>query len=131
MDIVFREGHDVDLDRLAALFASVGWQHRLGDRERLAQLVSGSRYAVSALEGAELVGFARAISDGAFNAYVSTVVVAPSHRGRGLGRGLVRALVEGREHLQFVLHAAEGVHGFYARLGFAPAPDMLWRRRER
>jgi GNAT superfamily N-acetyltransferase len=119
----------VDLEQLARLFESAGWHHRTRDRERLAQMVRGSMYGVSAHDGERLVGYARAISDGAFNAYVSTVTVLPEYQRRGIGREMMRRLLDGREHVQFVLHAASEVHPFYVRCGFSHAPDMLRRDR--
>jgi ribosomal protein S18 acetylase RimI-like enzyme len=128
--IEYRDVSDaIDLRQLAHLFESVGWQHRTRDPQRLAQMVRGSMYDVSAFDGGALVGYARAISDGAFNAYVSTVAVLPAYQRRGIGRELVRRLVEGRDHIQFVLHADPDVHPFYARCGFRPATDMLRRDR--
>jgi ribosomal protein S18 acetylase RimI-like enzyme len=91
-------------------------------------MVRGSAYAVSALDGYRLVGFARAIS-GAFNAYVSTVAVLPGYQRQGIGRELIRRLLTGRDHLLFVLHAATELHPFYLRCGFHPASDMLRRDR--
>jgi ribosomal protein S18 acetylase RimI-like enzyme len=130
--IVYRESHEIDLDQLAALFNSVGWERRTADRERLAQLVRGSLHVVSAWEGDRLVGFARAISDGAFNAYISTVAVLPDYQKRGIGRELVQRLLAGRDHLQFVLHANESAYPFYLHLdlGFEPFDNVLARRRK-
>jgi GNAT superfamily N-acetyltransferase len=128
--IDYRDGpYDVDLTQLARLFDSVGWQYRTRDPERLAQMVRGSLYNVSAYEGATLVGYARAISDGAFNAYVTTVAVLHAYQRRGIGRELLRRLLDGRDQITFVLHADPEVHPFYLRCGFAPAPDMLRRDR--
>ncbi|HEX3771215.1 MAG TPA: GNAT family N-acetyltransferase [Polyangiaceae bacterium] len=121
----------IDLGQLTRLFESVGWQHRTRDRTRLAQMVRGSMYGVTAYDGAALVGYARAVSDGAFNAYISTVAVAPGYQRQGIGRELLRRLLEGRDHIQFILHARAAVHPFYLRCGFAPAPDMLRRDRAR
>ena len=92
MSTVYREGHDVDLEQLAALFASAGWHERAADRARLRQQLVGAMFVVSAWESDTLVGFARAISDGATNAYISTVAVLPEYQGRGIGRELVRRL---------------------------------------
>ena len=80
----------------------------------------------------ELVGFARAISDGVSNAYVSNVAVLPDWRGRGIGREIVRRLVEGegKGRIRWVLHARGELHGFYGLNGFEPAPDILWRDRQ-
>jgi GNAT superfamily N-acetyltransferase len=131
--IEYRDGHDVDLDQLEALFLSAGWPERARPREKLAALVAGSRFVVSAWEGAQLVGFARAISDGVCNAYVTTVAVLPGWRGRGIGREVVRRIVEGegKAGIRWVLHAREELHGFYGENGFEAAPDMLWRDRRR
>jgi GNAT superfamily N-acetyltransferase len=129
--IEYSDSHDVDLEQLARLFVSAGWDHRAYPRENLAALVANSRYVVSALEGARLVGFARAISDGVSNAYVSTVAVLPEWRGMGIGREVVRRLVDGdgKAGIRWVLHAREELHGFYRINGFEPAPDILWRDR--
>ena len=123
------ERDPLDLNQLARLFESVGWHHRTRDPDRLAQMVRGSAFRVAALDDARLVGFARAISDDAFNAYVSTVAVAPDCQRRGIGREMLRRLVDRREHIQFVLHADVRVHPFYLACGFRPAPDMLRRDR--
>src|SRR5579862_8167992 len=121
MSIVYREGHEVDLEQLAALFASAGWSERAADRARLRQQVVGAMFVVSAWEGDALVGFARAISDGATNAYISTVAVLPEYRGRGIGRELIRRLTSGRDGIVFVLHARPEVTAFYLKCGFQQA----------
>ena len=94
MTIAYRDGHDIDLDQLAHLFVAAGWPHRAADRGKLALLVSRSFYVSAAYDGDRLVAFARALSDGVSNAYISTVCVLPDYRGRGLGREVVRRLVE-------------------------------------
>ena len=132
MSIEYRDTHDIDLDQLAALFDAVGWQRRTADRVRLARLVSGSLWVVSAWDGEQLVGFARAISDGAFNAYISTVAVLPAYQKRGIGRELVRRLIDDRDGIQFVLHANERAYPFYLHIGldFQPFDNVLMRPRK-
>ena len=125
MSIVYREGHDVDLDQLATLFNSVGWQARAVDRARLRQQLVGVMFVVSAWKEGTLVGFARAISDGATNAYISTVAVLPACQGQGVGRELMHRLMSGRQGIQFVLHARPAVKEFYLKCGFEHAEDML------
>ncbi len=129
MAIEYRETQDVDLFQLARLFDSAGWTHRLGDFSRLAQLVRGSMYVISAWDRERLVGFARAISDGAFNAYISTTAVLPDYQNRGIGREMVRRLLADRDGILFVLHADPVVHPFWEKVGFERAGDMLRRRR--
>jgi ribosomal protein S18 acetylase RimI-like enzyme len=130
MPITYRDDHDIDLDQLTVLFNSVGWERRTADRERLAQLVRGSMFVVSAWDNDRLVGFARAISDGATNAYISTVAVLPEYQQRGIGREIIRRLLAGHDGIQFVLHSEHAL-SFYLHLdaGFEPIDNMLIRRR--
>ncbi len=130
--IIYRDTHEVDLDQLATLFNAVGWERRTTNRERLAQLVRGSLYVVSAWDGDRLVGFARAISDGASNAYISTVAVLPEYQKRGIGRELLQRLIADRDGIQFVLHANERAYPFYLHLdlGFEPFENVLVRPRK-
>ena len=132
MSIIYRNDHEIDLDQLTTLFNSVGWERRTTDRDRLAQLVRGSLYVVSAWDGERLVGFARAISDGATNAYISTVAVLPEYQQRGIGRELIQRLIADRDGIQFVLHANERAYPFYLHLdlGFEPFDNVLARRRQ-
>ena len=92
--ITYRETHDLDLDALGRLREDCGFATR--SQDDLAQQVAGARWVVSAWDAARLVGFARAISDGVTNAYVSSVMVDAKYRRRGIGRELIRRLVEGR-----------------------------------
>lgn len=130
--ITYTDSHDIDLDQLSVLFNAVGWERRTADRDRLAQLVRGSLWVVSALADGKLVGFARAVSDGATNAYVSTVAVLPGYQGQGIGREIMRRLIAGHDGIQFVLHANPSAYPFYLHLdlGFEPMSNMLYRPRK-
>jgi GNAT superfamily N-acetyltransferase len=127
MPIAYRHDHDVDLDALVALFRQAGWAHRGGEPALLARVIAGSRWVVTAWDEGALVGFARAISDGVTTAYVTDVVVAETHRRRGIATGLMAQLLHGRDAIQFVLRADPELHPFYRRLGFAD-PDRVLRR---
>jgi RimJ/RimL family protein N-acetyltransferase len=77
-----------------------------------------------------MVGFARAIGDGA-SAYLADVYVLPAHRGAGLGKSLVRLIVEEGQGagLRWMLHTADA-HGLYRQFGFA-RPDGNYLERPR
>ena len=128
--IVYRDSHDVDLFQLARLFETAGWIARTEDFARLSQLVRGSAIVLGAWDGDRLVGFVRAISDGAAHAYVADVSVLPEYRRQGIGKELLRRLLYSNDHLTFTLHADPKVQPFYAKCGFEPAPNMLKRTRK-
>lgn len=75
-------------------------------------------YAVFA--GAEQVGFARAVTDGATFAWICDVFVDGAHRGHGLGGWLVDSIVEdlGARGVPRFLLATRDAHGVYRRSGF-------------
>ena len=80
------------------------------------------------------VGFARVITDRATFAYLADVFVLESHRGRGLAKVLMTAVVEHPEvqGLRRWLLATRDAHGLYAQYGFRPlpAPERFMERHD-
>ena len=77
--------------------------------------------AIALIDGRQ-VGFARAAGDRAVFTRISDVIVWPEHRGKGIGKALVEALLEHPELASvstFMLNTADA-HGLYARYGFRP-----------
>ncbi len=92
-------------------------------RGRTAELVARSMansICFGAFDGAELVGFARVVTDRATFAWLCDVFVDGAHRGRGVGGALVAAAVDHPELAalkRFVLATADA-HEVYRRHGF-------------
>jgi GNAT superfamily N-acetyltransferase len=100
-------------------------------------MLAGSDAVVSAVDGdGALVGFARALSDGAYRSTIFDLIVAPEWRERGLGRALVERILAtpALERCRRTdLVCKEEVAPFYESLGFErTASDQLrmeWTRR--
>jgi GNAT superfamily N-acetyltransferase len=94
-------------------------------REVTVRAIEGSARVVGLYRGAEQIGFARAVSDGATFAYLADVYVRSDWRGRGLGVELVREIVDGgpRWELRWVLNTADA-QALYAKLGFTESPPQ-------
>lgn len=67
------------------------------------------------------VGFARVITDKATFAYLADVFILEPHRGQGLAKRLVQAILQHPElqGLRRFLLATRDAHGLYRRFGFA------------
>lgn len=119
---------EADIDILQAMLRETYWSPGI-PRETVARAAAHSICSIARDEDGTLIGFARAVTDRAVFAWVCDVIIAPAHRGKGLGRGLVRALMEDPDTQtvrRWMLGTADA-HGVYAGLGFGPvkAPQRL------
>lgn len=79
-----------------------------------------------------VVGFVTALTDGVLSAYIPLLEVRSDFRGRGIGRELVRRLLEQLGDLYMVDAMCDAdVQTFYESLGFTGAVGVSIRRFER
>lgn len=123
----FEQADSADVYRL---LTANGWQHRIPSTDYLQALVAASQRVVVAVDGRQVVGFARAITDGLSNGYLSMVVVEESCRGQGIGTQLVERIVGEAPHVTWVLRAGrQGAQEFFARMGFTASAEAMERVR--
>lgn len=113
----------VDVDAVHAFIAGQSYWGLGRPRALTEAAIRGSQRVVGLYRGAEQVGFARAISDGATLAYLADVYVVAPCQGRGLGLELVREMVDGAEAafggpVRWMLNTADA-QGLYRRIGFS------------
>jgi GNAT superfamily N-acetyltransferase len=120
MQRIFRPVEPGDYEQVRQLFIETGWQQRVQDPERFVRMLRGANRTIVAIENTRVVGFARALFDGASNGYISTVAVAADRQGQGVGRELVKRLmdVDQPANITWVLRAGRGSTGFWEKIGF-------------
>jgi GNAT superfamily N-acetyltransferase len=71
------------------------------------------------------VGFARVITDRATYAYIGDVFILESHRGRGVSKLLMKAIMEHPELQGFRRWSlvTDDAHGLYKQFGFRPVKN--------
>jgi GNAT superfamily N-acetyltransferase len=120
----------IDVDALYAfLDAEAYWARwRTGDDVRH-QVSTAWRVVGVYTERSEMVGFARAVSDGRDIAYLADVYVLSDHRGQGLGRALLQEMIENGPGATFrwMLHTRDA-HDLYRRFGFAEPDERVMER---
>src|SRR5262249_28720648 len=116
-----------DYDQVRQLLVDMGWQRRVADQDRFERMLEGASRTIVAVENARIVGFARALFDGASNGYISTVAVAPEWQRHGIGRRMVERLMEvdNPEQITWVLRSARGSNGFWEKMGFEQSETAM------
>ena len=133
--ISLKRDRSISPEQLEALCSAVGWSPR--PLERVQQSLDNSFAYVGVWHSydrqEQLIGFARAISDGTFHAVLLDVVVHPRFQNRGIGKTIVKALLEQLNEAQIqdtIAIASPHVADFYHKLGFVCQPNnlqwMLW-----
>jgi GNAT superfamily N-acetyltransferase len=121
----------IDFDRVHHWIARKSYWAGQMPRQVFDRAVRGS-LCFAALRGGVTVAFCRVITDRATFAYVADVFVGPNHRGQGLGKGLMRAVMAhpDLQDLRRWLLVTADAHGLYAQHGFAAlaTPERVMER---
>ena len=98
------------------------------DPEKL-KTASENSYAVcTAYAGRDLIGFGRALSDGAYQSSIYDVVVLPAFQGQGVGQALMDALIAALPQDTLILmHVVPGKQEFYRKFGFGDLKTGMGR----
>lgn len=110
-------------DEIVNLYKAGGWWKEYYDPSRLKYLIKGSFAFVVAIDKNldKAIGMGRVISDGVSDAYIQDLVVLPEYRNSGIGRQLVKKLLEyclSRKLIWIGLIAEPNQHDFYSNIGF-------------
>ncbi|WP_433588601.1 GNAT family N-acetyltransferase [Pseudomonas koreensis] len=129
-NITVRHLLPVEVEPVRQFLGQNGWSHRTGSSDHFAQLIDNSQRTAVALSGEQIIGFARGITDGLSNGYLSMVVVDDQHRRAGVGRALVEHVMGDNPEITWVLRAGrEGAERFFASLGFETSLIAMERPR--
>jgi aralkylamine N-acetyltransferase len=111
------------VEEIVNLYKAGGWwKESWGSRSVIEPMIRGSFcFMVARASNGRIVGMARAISDGASDAYIQDVAVLVPYRGQGIGRKLILQVVDyclDHKIGWIGLVAEPGTDAFYERIGF-------------
>jgi predicted N-acetyltransferase YhbS len=123
--ISYREGNDLDVDEVIALYnaSTLGARRPTGDRARMAAMLANANLVVTAWDGGRLVGISRALSDFSYATYLADLTVRDSHQRQGIGRELIKLTQQAGGQAKIVLLAAPDAREYYPRIGLEAHPS--------
>ena len=122
----------IDAEAAVAFLTTQAYWGRWRDAGLIRRQIRESWRVVGAYEATgAMVGFARAFGDGT-TAYLADVYVLSWHRGAGLGKAIVRVMIEDGPGAgyRWMLHTSDA-HGLYRQFGFAAADGRYLERPQR
>lgn len=124
--ITYRQGNDLDLDQVIALYrlSTLGERRPVDDRERMAVMLQNANLVVTAWDGDRLVGISRALTDFAYATYLSDLAVHLDYQRQGIGKELIRQTQSACGPLtRLILLAAPAAEPYYPHIGFTHHPQ--------
>jgi ribosomal protein S18 acetylase RimI-like enzyme len=119
--IRFSDRHEeVNLEKLQQLLKIGAFWATERTISGLAIAISNSKPVVTAWDGDRLIGHARATSDGIYRANIWDVVIDPEYRGVGLGKKLVKTVLEHSNmcNVERIYLMTTHQQKFYEQIGF-------------
>lgn len=121
----------VDFEKLIELFNQVGWDDKTRDIKRLKAMVDNSQIVVTAWKDEEMIGFARCVTDFVFNGQINNVVVDARYRGKGIGKELIKKILDSSKQVTYILRGDPENEGFYRKIGFEEVQlSFVYKRKE-
>jgi GNAT superfamily N-acetyltransferase len=116
--VVTTDASRLDIDYIHAFLTESYWARDI-PRAVVARAIENS-LNFGLFEGERQVGFARAITDRAWYAYIADVFVDEGHRGKGLGKLIMEAVTShpDLQNLRRMMLGTADAHGLYRQFGF-------------
>lgn len=111
----------VDFYQLQSLFQLAAFWAKERKLRDLKIAIKNSNPVVTAWDKKQMIGFARATSDGVYRATIWDVVIHPNYQGYGLGRKLVGTLISHPllNQVERIYLMTSHQQEFYKRIGFS------------
>ena len=127
--IEIREGlKDLTGARIMTLYRRAPLFRPLSSARATWEMLQRSSVVLSAWHDNELVGLARAMSDGVVFTYLCDLAVEPDVQGLGVGRRLFQAVIERSKGTELIFRDPKLSAQFYDALGFRKAGNT-WSRK--
>jgi GNAT superfamily N-acetyltransferase len=132
MAITYRTGNDLGIDAVIELYraSTLGERRPVDDRERITAMLKNADLVVTAWDGDQPVGIARALTDHVYCTYLSDLAVRVSHQRQGIGKELIERVRKAAPDALLILLSAPKAVDYYPHIGLTRHPSAWILRPE-
>lgn len=126
MTIQYRTDMKIQVEQYISICQRAGLK-RPQDPERVKRMIDHAHLSLTAWDGDTLVGYARGLTDFAFDCYLSDLAVDQEYQQRGIGKNLLQHLQNLLgEEVMILLLASKAALEYYPKVGFTEASGGYW-----
>lgn len=114
--------------RIATLYRRAPLLRPVGDPEQVWKMFENASVVLTAWYEGRVVGIARVLTDEVLYSYLCDLAVEPDVQGLGVGKALIKAVLDRCRGTELVLRDSDISSGFYEYLGFERV-ENAWVRR--
>jgi len=132
MDIQYKVGCTPTTAEIISLYADAGLNRPISDPDRIKKMYDYANLIVTAWDGDQLIGIARALTDFCYCCYLSDLAVKSSYQKKGIGRKLIAITKEeiGEQSMLLLLSAPNAID-YYSHIGMEHVKNGYIINRER
>jgi GNAT superfamily N-acetyltransferase len=120
------DSRQIDVAHVITVFSQAGWTKQR-DTAAIQRMLAHTDVAILARLDGRPVGFARAITDRTFRAFIEDVIVVEDLRGAGVGKQMLARLEELISELGIArVELTTTQVGFWHKLGYAEKPSTTY-----
>ena len=117
--ITYAQDRRITPEQLAGVFTRSGIQRPVEDLARMEKMLQHGNLLITAWDGENLVGVARALTDFAFCCYLSDLAVDRAYQHQGIGQTLIEQVRSAiGQNSMLLLLAAPDAMAYYPKVGF-------------
>ena len=123
--IAYRQGNDLDLDKVISLYqdSTLGERRPVNNRTVMEGMIENANLIITAWDGSKLVGISRTLTDFIYAAYLADLAVHRDYQKSGIGSELIAQTRNALKPTCFLtLLSAPKANEFYPKIGFEHNP---------
>ncbi len=118
-------------DELKRLFTQTTWATKR-DSKDINRLLQNLNIFVVIRHDSKVIGFGRAISDGAYRALIEDIIVDIAYRGKGYGKLIMENLMNQLDEIEEVfLNTNPSLEEFYHKFGFEKSDTFSMKKQHK